>query len=271
MSSGHRLSYAAAVGLVSAAIFAYFQNWIAFGATIVAAIGTGLGWRILKFARGEDARYASLWRPPPLGLFQPFATTEMDRYPQLFTFARDRLGDGPDRRILSFGCSTGEEVFSLRRYFPQAQIRGIDINPRNIARAQARLSRMGDDRLSFTIAASAAGEGIGNHDAVFAMAVFRHGELGDCPPTCSHLLHFAEFEQSLMELSACLKPGGLLFLRHANFRFQDTVLAQQFDLLLERPRNPRTPIYDVDEALLPSQPALEGVAWRKCAGPGSAA
>lgn len=189
----------------------------------------------------------------------------MDRYPRLFTFARDRLGDGPGRRLLSFGCSTGEEVFSLRGYFPQALIRGIDINPRNIARAQARLSHMGDDRLSFAVTASAAGEGIGNHDAVFALAVFRHGELRDFPPTCSHLLRFADFEQSMVELSACLKPGGLLFLRHANFRFQDTVLARQFDLLLERPWNPQTPIYGRDDALLPNQPALEGVAWCKCA------
>lgn len=222
---------------------------------------------LYRFAQGEDARHASLWQPPPAGLFQPFATTAMDRYPRLFTFARDRLGDGPDRCILSFGCSTGEEVFSLRRYFPQALIRGIDINPRNITRARASLRHLGDDRLSFSIAASAAEEGIGSHDAVFAMAVFRHGELGDFPPTCSHLLHFAAFEQSLVELSACLKPGGLLFLRHANFRFQDTRPARQFDLLLERPRNPQTPLYGRDEALLPSQPALEGVAWRKCAGP----
>lgn len=220
-----------------------------------------------RFAQGEDARHARLWHPPPAGLFQPFATTAMDRYPHLFAFARDQLGDGPDRRILSFGCSTGEEVFSLRHYFPQATIRGIDINPRNIARARASLARRGDDRLSFAVAASAGGEGIGNHDAVFAMAVFRHGELGDFRPICSPLLRFAAFEQSLTELAACLKPGGLLFLRHANFRFQDTGLTRQFDLLLEKPRNPQTPVYGRNEALLPSQPALEGVAWRKCAGP----
>lgn len=218
---------------------------------------------LYRFMQGTDARYASLWRRSPPGLFQPFATTGMDRYPRMFAFARDHLGDGPDRRILSFGCSTGEEVFSLRRYFPQATIRGIDINPRNIARAQASLARRGDDRLSFAVAASAAGQGTGNHDAVFALAIFRHGELGDFPPTCSHLLRFADYEQSLAELSACLKPGGLLFLRHSNFRFQDTKLSAGFDLLLEGPRNPKTPLYGRDDALMPSTPALEGAAWRK--------
>lgn len=218
---------------------------------------------LYRFAKGTDARYASLWRRAVPGLFQPFATTQMDRYPTLFRFALDTLGDDPSTRLLSFGCSTGEEVFSLRRYFPQAVIWGIDINPRNIARCRASLSRLADDRLSFAVAASAAGEEAGSHDAVFAMAVFRHGELGDFPPLCSHLLRFDAFEQALTELAACLKPGGLLFLRHANFRFTDTRLADGFDLLLEAPKNSATPIYGRDERLLAPQPALEGVAFRK--------
>lgn len=130
---------------------------------------------LYRFAKGTDARYASLWRRALPGLFQPFATTRMNRYPTLFLFALATLGDDPSTRLLSFGCSTGEEVFSLRRYFPQAVIRRIDINPRNIARCRARLSRLADDRLSFAVAASAAGEEAGGYDAVFAMAVFRHG------------------------------------------------------------------------------------------------
>lgn len=218
---------------------------------------------LYPFMQGTDARHTRLWQRSPEGLFQPFSDTRMDRYPRMFAFARDQLGDGPDRRILSFGCSTGEEVFSLRRHFPQATIRGIDINPRNIARARAHLRRQGNERLSFAVATSAVAEGIANHDAIFAMAVFRHGELGHSPPTCTPLLRFADFEQSLTELVACLKPGGLLFLRHSNFRFQDTKLSAGFDLLLERPRSPETPLYGRDDALLPSPPALEGVAWRK--------
>lgn len=63
---------------------------------------------LYRFAKGTDARYASLWRRAVPGLFQPFATTQMDRYPTLFRFALATLGDNPSTRLLSFGCSTGE-------------------------------------------------------------------------------------------------------------------------------------------------------------------
>src|SRR5665213_1447179 len=72
------------------------------------------------------------------GRFQPYNHTLWDRYPWLFRFAAARLGDVKNLCILSFGCSRGEEVFSLRNYFPAATIKGIDIDPRNIACCQAR-------------------------------------------------------------------------------------------------------------------------------------
>src|SRR5690348_1435173 len=72
------------------------------------------------------------WRPKR-GAFQPFNDTQPDRYPVIFKFVQARLGAETPAAILSFGCATGEEVFSLRRYFPRATIKGIDINPGNVA------------------------------------------------------------------------------------------------------------------------------------------
>jgi len=69
-------------------------------------------------------------RAPEL-LFQPYSTTRADRYPVIFRFVRDALGDAPSLRLLSFGCSSGEEVWTLRRYFAAAFIKGIDIDPAN--------------------------------------------------------------------------------------------------------------------------------------------
>ena len=60
------------------------------------------------------------FRRPVQGEFQPYYHTLPDRYPWLFGFAAGRIGSRPDLRILSFGCSRGDEVFSLRRYFPAA-------------------------------------------------------------------------------------------------------------------------------------------------------
>ena len=73
-------------------------------------------------------------------LFQPYGTTFVDRYPRIFTFVKDQLANTAAPRLLSFGCSTGEEVFTLRRYFPQAEIVGIDINPRSIAHCRKQLT-----------------------------------------------------------------------------------------------------------------------------------
>ena len=59
--------------------------------------------------------YRKVRRPLP-GEFQPYYYTRPDRYPWLFGFAAARIGARRDVRILSFGCSRGDEVFSLRRY-----------------------------------------------------------------------------------------------------------------------------------------------------------
>jgi len=144
---------------------------------------------VLELLRGGQARSeARLILKRPEGLFQPYGTTFEDRYPPIFRFLRNHLSDGPERRLLSFGCSTGQEVFSLRRYFPAAFIRGIDINPRSIAHCQTQLSAEDRDRTDFIIADSAANEEAEYYDAVLAMSVFRHGDLGTQPPRCDRLL-----------------------------------------------------------------------------------
>ncbi len=66
-----------------------------------------------------------------------------------------------------------------------------------------------------------------------------------------------------------LKPGGLLMIVHANFRFRDTPTADNFEVAcrmrVSRPGGPGTPIFDrenrrtnevnYDEVLFRKQPA----------------
>ena len=130
-------------------------------------------WRL-----ATDPRYRHVQRlnaHPSKESFQPFNTTKADRYPRIFGFVQRALGADSPLNILSFGCSTGEEVFSLRRYFPRAAIKGVDINPGNIAVCRKRLARAGDASISFGVAASTAGEPVAAYDAIFCMAVLRHG------------------------------------------------------------------------------------------------
>ena len=53
--------------------------------------------------------------------------------PTIFSACRDYFDGKQDLKILSYGCSTGEEVLTLRQYFPNAHIIGADINKHSLA------------------------------------------------------------------------------------------------------------------------------------------
>lgn len=196
------------------------------------------------------------------GMFQPFSVTWEDRYPQIFEHVREALGERQDLRLLSFGCATGEEVFTLRRYFPAARIKGIDINSAAVATARERLAAAPEPRIEFVEGSSVADEAPGTYDAIFCMAVLRDGRLGSAPPRCDPRLRFADFERTSADLARALKPGGLLALRHSNFRFCDTSAARDFEtgLAVPFPADARsTPIYGPDNRLVPGAVYLDCV------------
>jgi SAM-dependent methyltransferase len=202
-----------------------------------------------------DRTYRGVWLlrlRRPAGAFQPFNDTREDRYPRIFAFVQSRLGGECAGRLLSFGCSTGEEVFSLRRYFPRASIKGIDINPGNIAICRKRLKAAGDPGISFATAASTAEEETDSYDAIFCMAALRHGELGlSGAKSCFHLIRFEDFARTVEDFARCLKPGGLLVIRHSNFRFRDAPASAGFETILQVPYPAaKTPIFGPDNRLM---------------------
>lgn len=50
--------------------------------------------------------------------------TCMNRYTHIFSYCRGFFKDNEDVNILSYGCPTGEEVITIRDYFPSATIVG---------------------------------------------------------------------------------------------------------------------------------------------------
>lgn len=193
------------------------------------------------------------WRPRRGG-FQPFNDTRADRYPFIFAFVQGQLGAERAMNILSFGCATGEEVFSLRRYFPAATVKGIDINPGNVAVARRRSRALPDAQVSFECKSSTAEETAEIYDAIFCMAVLRHGSLGEPGVTrCDHLLRFEDFAAAIADFHRCLKPGGLLIVRHSNFRVCDAPVGAKFETILSVPiPGPKqTPIFGPDNQLMP--------------------
>ena len=108
--------------------------------------------------------------------FQAETASREDRYPELFAECQKRLAPLLNPRILCFGCSTGEEVFTLARYLPQAEITGVDINPWCLKQC-TRTNR--NDRLRFLHRNSAEFARADGFDAIFCMAVFQRTDPPD--------------------------------------------------------------------------------------------
>jgi SAM-dependent methyltransferase len=214
--------------------------------------------------KSRDTLRRRFRRPLP-GRFQTYSHTLPDRYPWLFEFARANIGSFIGARLLSFGCSRGEEVFALRKYFPTAVIKGIDIEPGNISRCESR-ARMGDATgMIFAVAANTEAEPAGFYDAIFCLAVLCLGDLTvSGAQRCAPYLYFKDFERMVTDFSRCLRPGGILFLHTTNFRFCDTAVAQDFDVVLEASLVQLAPdvLFDSNNALLPGARYLP-VAFRK--------
>jgi SAM-dependent methyltransferase len=169
-----------------------------------------------------------------------------------FSFAQSALGAASDIRILSFGCSTGEEEFSLRQYFPHAFIKGFDINSGNIAACRRRLRQAPDPAISCATAKSTEGEPSAAYDAIFCMPVLRHGSLGrPGVPRCDPLLRFEVFARTVADFERCLKPGGLLAICHSNFRLCDAPAGDAFETVLRMTwARQKTPIFGPDNRLM---------------------
>jgi SAM-dependent methyltransferase len=216
-------------------------------------------WRRGRFELGRRLRR------PLQGRFQPYAHTRPDRYPWLFDFARAALVDVQAPRLLSFGCSRGDEVFSLRRRFPAGVIRGLDIDPANIETCRTRALQEGDERMAFAVASSARAEPAGRYDAVFCLSVLTHGDLTAAGALRSQpLMRFTDFERAVGELARTVKPGGLLFLHTTNFRFCDTAQFGDFEVVLEALPDQLAPdvLFDRSGRLMPGE-RYHSVGFRK--------
>ncbi len=215
---------------------------------------------------GLDARYRSelhLLRASAPELFQIAGYTTPGRYPLLFEGLARALEGRIAPRLLSFGCSSGEEIESLRGLLPEATFVGIDINPHSIALARRRLGHLGV-RLIHAGRIGAISEA--PFDAIVCMAVLQRTELNQQrPPVCSPLLSFARFEAAIAEFDCNLRTDGLLLLHHSNFRFTDTATSGRYVPAAELPAfMPKTAKYGRDDRLI-AHVTSEAVLYRKVA------
>lgn len=152
--------------------------------------------------------------------------TCQDRYPELFGYCRQHFAECASPRILSFGCSTGEEVFTLARYLPHAEIVGADINLWCLKQC-AKKNR--NARLRFLHRMSREFADAKDFDAIFCMAVFQRTEhrTENAQPGDTGLT-FERFEAEVAMLDRKLKPGGFFFLDESDFSFEQTHAAARY-------------------------------------------
>lgn len=218
----------------------------------------------LRGAEQRDAAVALVLRPH--NLFQPFTTTMRDRYPEeLESIAEVVAVTGRPPRILSFGCASGEELLTLRERFPDAVVTGIDINPLAVRRARRKVRGTG---ITVRRAGDVDGEPPASYDVVLALAVFRHADLNAGPPTCTPVLRYADFDRTVTGLCRVVAPGGLIAIRHANFRFGDVAAAREFEAVRtgfpsSSAAGEPTPVYGRDDRRLPQECRDDGVYRRR--------
>lgn len=162
-------------------------------------------------------------------IHQTTISTYFDRYPDVFSSCKEYFNDRQEIKILSFGCSTGEELITLREYFPKSIIVGADINSHCIRES---LSKTKDD--SNTLIIKSSHNNIvsnGPYDAIFCMAVLqrtpsfiRNHELNNI----NHIYSFNKFDKQLEKLNEYVKDEGVLVVHFTPYLFKDSSIMKLY-------------------------------------------
>lgn len=151
--------------------------------------------------------------------FQKDSYTVLNRYPVLFAECQNYLCNTANPRILSFGCSSGEEVFTLGLYFPNATIIGIDINSWCLKQCKKKNT---ERRFSFYHRLSEEYINSKNFDIVFCLAVFQRTENRTETDEATQGFTFNMFEEEILILDKKLKSNGLFVIDNTDFSFLET-------------------------------------------------
>lgn len=219
-------------------------------------------WMFLKFFL--SSRYRSeritLYKYPK-ETFQTSSKTIMNRYPDLFEVVSRELQNHINPRILSFGCSTGEEVRSILDYLPRANVVGVDINHRSISKARKRNINKNvkfyhylDDNWRYD----------SYYDCIFAMAVFQRTKHRDASRTISlESFQYKHFSNMISLLDSMLRTDGLFIIDHTDYSFLDLASSRNYSILeFDIPISRARPVYSKDNSVKSSSSRMNR-AFRK--------
>jgi SAM-dependent methyltransferase len=159
--------------------------------------------------------------------FQFSTYTAYNRYPDLFSMLQNEFKTKTSPKILSFGCSTGEEVKTISKYLPDAHIWGVDINEYGLKLAKKHFK---DPNITFLHALEDCYLSENDFDAILCLAVFQHPRNRHQAKLETSAWPFEKFEKEIAFLSKKLKPGGLIFIDQSDFNFMETSSMPDFEI-----------------------------------------
>ena len=137
--------------------------------------------------------------------------TKPERFPKIFDALLEYQTDA--KRILSFGCSHGDECFALANRFDAAEIVGYDINQNCIN--TARRANKFKDRVFFH---SELG-GTGRYDIITVLMVL-FGVEEEVPR--------ANWDKAIVQIDKHLEINGLLVIYTSEYDFESTEIAKRY-------------------------------------------
>ena len=114
-------------------------------------------------------------------------------------------------RILDAGCGAGDYSFYLARRFPDAQILGVDMDPKRVERNRITARRLEISNAQFEVADLAVADFPNPFDLILAIDVLEHIESQD---------------EALSRLHSALRPGGIDFFHMPTVRFTPVPLSR---------------------------------------------
>jgi trans-aconitate methyltransferase len=156
-----------------------------------------------------------------LGRFQKANHTQYHRYPEGWQ-RLCKLIRRPMPRVLSFGCSTGEECFTALSFFPDAIIIGCEADPVMLRMARLRHSH---PQISYVMPDQL--EGMPPVDAILCNSVLcNHPE--NSKAQVNERMTFEAFDLALQTLDKMLLNGGVLMLYNPEYRIEDSSIAGNY-------------------------------------------
>lgn len=159
-------------------------------------------------------------------------STRFNRYPGVFRTVRERVAQkhgpglkGGALKILSFGCSMGSELMSLRCYFPDATLFGCDVDHDSLRNARRQIA---DPDTHLFESTPAAVEEFAPYDVIFAMSVLCRWGLSRTANRLDKIYPFEQFLADVETLHCSLNEKGLFCCYNANYFFTHTPFSASY-------------------------------------------